>query len=191
MKRVPHILIALRVVCGPCLIALAKYEAPGGLLFAVLVIAFLSDVFDGVIARRVGVVTAALRTADSVADTVFYVAACISLLLIDPRILVDHALTLGVLLLLEVVRLAVDRVKFGRVASYHMWSAKLWGVTLLLGFAEVYLSGEAGPLFALAIGVGILTNVEGLAASLVLAEWQHDVPSLLHALRLERRLGRE
>ena len=33
---------------------------------------FLSDVYDGILARRWGTETAALRVADSAADTVFY-----------------------------------------------------------------------------------------------------------------------
>ena len=185
-RRAPYALIALRVACAPALVTLAAFDAPGGFLFAVLLLAFLSDVFDGVLARRLGMVSAKLRWADSVADTVFYVAAGATLFLVDPSILVQHALGLGGLLLLEVVRLTVEHVKFGRLAAYHMWSAKAWGATLLLGFAEVYLAREAGALFSLAIGAGIVANLEGLAASLILPTWYYDVPSAFHALAVRR-----
>ena len=84
----------------------------------------------------------------------------------------------------------MEHVKFGRLAAYHMWSAKVWGATLLLGFAEVYLASEAGPLFSLAIGAGIVANLEGLAASLILPNWCYDVPSAFHALAI-RRVARD
>ena len=40
-----------------------------------LIAAFLSDVFDGILARRLGVATPTLRRLDSIADSVFYLAA--------------------------------------------------------------------------------------------------------------------
>ena len=44
-----------------------------------MVAAFLSDVLDGVIARRTGTATPALRYADTIVDTIFYVAAAVAL----------------------------------------------------------------------------------------------------------------
>jgi CDP-diacylglycerol--glycerol-3-phosphate 3-phosphatidyltransferase len=35
--------------------------------------------------------------------------------------------------------------------------------------------------------LGIVSDLEGLAVSLVLPEWRHDVPSLVHAWRLRRQ----
>ena len=40
-----------------------------------IALGFLSDIFDGVMARRLGIATATLRRLDSVADAPFYVAA--------------------------------------------------------------------------------------------------------------------
>ena len=40
-----------------------------------LILAFLSDVFDGILARRLNVATPGLRRLDSIADSTFYVAA--------------------------------------------------------------------------------------------------------------------
>jgi CDP-diacylglycerol--glycerol-3-phosphate 3-phosphatidyltransferase len=41
----------------------------------VLVAGFLSDAYDGILARRLGVATESLRRLDSLADTLFYAAA--------------------------------------------------------------------------------------------------------------------
>jgi hypothetical protein len=70
-----------------------------------------------------------------------------------------------------------------------MGSAKLWGILLFLGCGEVFLRGAPGPLFTAMIAVGVLSEVEGLLASLILPTWHHDVPSLWHAWAL-RRAGR-
>ena len=72
---IPLLLTALRAALGPVVVAMSLV-APSRLAFgACLVIAFLSDVFDGIIARRLGIATPALRRLDSIADTVFYVGA--------------------------------------------------------------------------------------------------------------------
>jgi flavin-dependent dehydrogenase len=83
-------------------------------------------------------------------------------------------------------RMLLEWRKFGRTAAYHMWSAKLWGVAMLAGFGEVTLTDRGGPLLIAAIVLGVLTNVEGTAASLLFREWHHDVPSFWHAMRLAR-----
>jgi CDP-diacylglycerol--glycerol-3-phosphate 3-phosphatidyltransferase len=148
--------------------------------------AFVSDVFDGIVARRVGVATERLRRADTIVDTAFYVCAAAALLLHAPSVLGAHAVGVASLVALELSRWVVERIRYGRLASYHMWSAKAWGVALWLGFSEAFVTGQPGPFIQAAVATGLLADVEGLAASLVLSTWQHDVPTVWHALRLER-----
>ena len=106
-----------------------------------------------------------------------------------PGVIAGHLGPLAVLIGLEVLRYLFDYAKFGREASYHMWSAKLWGVVLFLGFFALLVFGADGFWVSLAIYWGILSDLEGLAISIVLREWQTDVPSIIHALRLRRGLG--
>jgi phosphatidylglycerophosphate synthase len=182
----PWLLVVGRALAGPVILLAAGAGVPGPVLVAILVAAILSDILDGVIARRRGVATESLRRADSIADTIFYLSALGALVVRAPPLLQEHALGIGAVLVLELARLAVELRKFGRQAAYHMWSAKLWGVTLFLGFSEALLRGAAGPLFQLAIVVGIVTDLEGLAASIILRRWRHDVPSIWHAVLLAR-----
>jgi phosphatidylglycerophosphate synthase len=169
---------------------LLVYVAPSPWAFsACLVTAFLSDVFDGVVARRLGVATTALRRLDSAADTVFYVAAAYAAWELHPDGVARHAAPLLALVVLEAARYAVDLAKFRREASYHMWSAKAFGVALFLAFVGILGFGHTGWLVSVAIAVGIVSDLEGIAISLVLPTWHHDVPSIAHALRLRARLG--
>ncbi|MEM6782974.1 MAG: CDP-alcohol phosphatidyltransferase family protein [Bacteroidota bacterium] len=184
MHPAPWSLIALRVLSAPAIVVLAVAGASGPWLFAILLVAFLSDVFDGVVARRLAAATPMLRLADSVVDVVFYIA--VAVVVVDPDVLGRHAVGLGVFAALRVSRLIVEFDKYRRIAAYHMWSAKTWGVLLLLGFAEVYLVGAGTTLFAMAVWMGVVTDAEGLAASLMLPDWHHDVPSVVHAWRLRQ-----
>jgi CDP-diacylglycerol--glycerol-3-phosphate 3-phosphatidyltransferase len=64
-----------------------------------------------------------------------------------------------------------------------MWSSKLWGIFLFAGFFSLLSLGQQGALITIAIYVGIIADLEGLAISSVLTEWRADVPSLFHAFR--------
>jgi phosphatidylglycerophosphate synthase len=71
---------------------LLAHVGPSPWAFSVcLVMAFLSDVFDGVVARRLGVATTALRRMDSAADTTFYVAAAYAAWRLYPDGVARHA----------------------------------------------------------------------------------------------------
>lgn len=182
--KLPLALTALRALLAPVVVALALWWPSQAALGACLVAAFLSDVFDGVIARRLGIATANLRRLDSIADTLFYVAATFAAWHLYPQVIRDHWVALCVLVALELARYAFDLAKFRREASYHMWSSKLWGLVLFVAFFALLAGGYTGPWMAAPIWVGIAADLEGLAISCVLREWQADVPSIVHALKV-------
>ena len=187
-RHIPVLLTGLRAFLAPVVVALAVY-APIGLAFgACLVVALLSDIFDGVIARRLQVATPTLRRLDSAADTLFYGACLFAALWLHPTAIFPHLESLGVLALLEVARYVFDLVKFRREASYHMWSSKLWGLSLFLAFFTILAIGRSGPMISVAIYLGIIADLEGIAISAVLPRWQSDIPSIAHAIRLRNSL---
>lgn len=183
-SAIPLGLTVLRALLAPVVILLALYR-PSHLAFgSCLVLAFLSDVFDGIIARRLNVATPTLRRLDSIADSVFYVAAVFATWHLYPSVIHEYLPALLALAALEVGRYLFDLAKFKREASYHMWSSKLWGIFLFAGFFELLALGISGFPVAMAIYVGIVADLEGLLISIVLREWETDVPTFIHALRL-------
>lgn len=187
MNHLPILLTALRAALAPVVVALALW-APSRAAFGLcLVTAFVSDVFDGILARRLGVASATLRRLDSAADTVFYMAATFAVWTLHRVAISARWLPLGVLAALELARYAFDFVKFGREASYHMWSSKLWGVALFAGFFSLLALDADNAFVDAAVAIGILADLEGLAISVVMRTWRSDIPSLVHAIRLRRR----
>jgi CDP-diacylglycerol--glycerol-3-phosphate 3-phosphatidyltransferase len=153
-----------------------------------LVAAFLSDIFDGVLARRLGIATPGLRRLDSIADTIFYVGATFAVWHLHPSAITDRWMPLVALLTIELCRYGLDFLKFRRETAYHMWSSKLWGVALFAGFISLLAFGKDGYIVDAAIYIGLAADLEGLAISLTLNRWHSDVPSIYHAMRL-RTLG--
>ena len=182
--RVPLALTLLRVMLAPVVVALALVRPVPWAFGACLVAAFLSDVFDGIVARRLGVATPGLRRLDSIADSIFYAAALFAAWHLHPSALRAHVAALAVLGVLEVARYVVDLRKFGKEASYHMWSSKAWGLALFAGFFALLVFGEQRWFVAAAIWIGVVADIEGLAISWTLREWRNDVPTWWHARRL-------
>lgn len=169
---------------APTLLFLAVYRPLPWAFALCLALAFLSDYFDGVIARRLGVATEGLRRFDSFADTLFCLSGFIAVWMLRPDAIRELSAWLMALFVLEIGRYILDFFKFGREASYHMWSAKLWAVTLFLAFWMLLVLQRAGPWVTAAVVFGIVSDLEGVLISLVLPAWRHDVPTLVHAWRI-------
>ena len=80
-SAVPWALVWFRGVAAPALTWWAIPDDRRWFLGGLMIVAFLSDWLDGVLARRWNTSTPELRRADSLADTVFYVNALIAALI--------------------------------------------------------------------------------------------------------------
>jgi phosphatidylglycerophosphate synthase len=187
-QQIPWIMAAGRAALGPLLIAGEACGWNGVALAGVVVTALLSDIFDGVLARRWACDTAAVRLFDSMADTAFYLCAAAALWVGQRGLLHLYAAPLGALLALEAVRFTLDFAKFGRPASYHSYLAKGWGLLMAVGVVGLFGLHRTSPIFSAAMALGIACQLEGLAMSLVLPAWRRDVKTLAAAWALRREM---
>lgn len=178
----PQILIAFRAACAPAIFVLACFGFRGGVLAAILAAAVVSDVLDGIVARRLRMATPAIRYADTVADTIFYVGAGAALAAAVPGAFAAAEAALVTLVIVHVSRATFELTKYGRIAAYHMWSSKVLGILLAAAFGQGFFTGQTGPLLPIALWFGVANVIEGFAASAVLPGWRPDVPSIAHAL---------
>ena len=184
MTRLPLALTLLRLALAPLVVALSGRPHP--VLFGlILAAAFLSDIFDGVLARRLGVATPFLRRLDSVVDVTFYLGVGWALWRLRSDAVAPHLRLATTVIGLEALRLLVERAKYGRRASYHLWSAKAWGIALFAGSLALLSFGGGSAWFALMLWPGVFENLEGLAVTAALPAWTHDVPTFVHALRVK------
>jgi len=185
---IPLSLTLLRAFLAPLVVLLAIFEPLPWAFGVCLTLALFTDIFDGVIARCLDVALPGIRRLDSIVDTIFYAGAVYAVWYLHPQFLLKQAFSLCLLVSLEVVRYVIDFAKFKREASYHMWSSKVWGLSLFLAFFGVLVAGRVDMLFTLAIYMGIVADIEGIMISFVLRQWQNDVPTILHAIRIRQGL---
>jgi len=183
------VLVTFRAAAGPALVVMAVWlAAPQRWLGALIATGFVSDVYDGVLARRWGTATAPLRTADSATDLLFYICVLIAAIVRHGPVLRQLLWLLAPILMLEAGRLVFDWIKFRRMTSYHSYAAKAWGVMLALAAIALLAFDRGQVLLAVALAWGVLCELEGWAMSLLLPEWAHDVKHLVHALELRRAM---
>ena len=111
---------------APTVIFFAWHRIQGLPMLMAVLAALASDIFDGIIARKLGGASVALRRADSIVDTIFYLAAAWSAWIVGPYAVKSVATLLVALGVLEISRYVFDYLKFRREASYHSYLAKAW-----------------------------------------------------------------
>lgn len=186
-KHIPWAMAIGRAILGPLLISGVLSGWNGIFLASLVLIALLSDIFDGILARRWNCDTGAVRLFDTMADTVFYVCTAFALWIAQPSLLHIYGRLLLVLIFLEIFRFVLDFAKFGKPSSYHSYLAKFWGLVLASAIVSVFALGRFTPLVTAALVLGVITDVEGIAMSLLLPAWTKDVKSLRVAWQIRKR----
>jgi len=191
LESIPWLLILFRILCCPLILLAAVFRWPGWALALIVLFALLSDIYDGILARRWDCETSALRVTDSIADTIFYLGVVGSLWFNDAQLLLGNWSLFASLFVLEGVRYIFDLWKFHRTASYHSYLAKVWGLVIAIAVMVVFSFNNLRSLIWIALYFGIAVNLEGLAMSLILPRWQNDVKTLATALRLRASMRAE
>jgi CDP-diacylglycerol--glycerol-3-phosphate 3-phosphatidyltransferase len=184
--RIPAVMVSFRAALGPVVLLLSAVQSShiGAFIAAAIVLALLSDVFDGLLARLWEVDTENLRRWDTRADTFFYLCVLIAVLVRHPAAIMERWPLVTALIAAEAVQHLFALHKFGRHASYHSVLSKIWGLLMAAAMISILGFDLDGWFIDLTLGWGILCNVQGIAMSLLLPTWHRDVPSLFHAIRL-------
>lgn len=179
-RQLPLALTTLRLALGPVALALALGGAPRWLFLPLLVIGTLSDIFDGILARRFGVSTPALRRYDSITDVIYYLFILGALWRLCHDV-VQHNLWAVILILAsETAVILICAVKFGKYPATHSWLAKLYGLCLLAALIAL-LAFNAGNWAVIGLAVvALVTNLEIILLHLLAQTPPVDVPTIFH-----------
>ena len=183
---VPYSLVGFRLLLAPLFIVGFLLSAPPWLYVGFLLTGIVSDIFDGVLARRWGTSTPALRRLDSNVDTVFYGLAGITVVMLHAAYLSAWRGGLMAMFAFMIAQNVVNGVRYGRQPAYHMWSGKLWSIVLVIALIGLFLNQPCAWVIDGLIALGIYNSIEGMVASLVLARPMTDIPTMFHAILLRR-----
>ena len=190
--KTPYLLIAFRFLLAPTILIFSYYteESIARLWIIVFIIlGLLSDVFDGIIARQMGISTVKMRRIDSQTDLVFWLSIGIACYHLNPELIKVYRYEVIAIFIMEGLCYTISFLKFGKETCTHAFLSKLWGLCLLTAFISLIGFGHGGFPLQLAIYWGLFSQLDVILILLLLPKWQNDIPSTYHAYLIRRVNG--
>src|SRR5260221_6539628 len=186
MPTAPIFLSCPRLALVPVLLSLA-WTGHGKAFLYCFIISLLTDLMDGLLARRLNLTTEIGARLDSWADFMTYLALPFCGWWLRPEVIKEERvwLTLGIGCYLAAT--IIGFLRFRRLTSYHTWGAKTAAV--LVGAAVfVFFADGPGWVFRVVMPLVVLTNLEEIAITFTLPGPPANVPSLWHALKIRPKI---
>ncbi len=173
LRLLPNMLSLSRILFLPLLYTLFFLEHVAAFLMLYAVIG-VTDMLDGLIARKMGLISRTGQFLDSLADICFNLSTAFFLVRRIPRISQEYIHLLTVLVLLGIVYLAITLVKFRRVHFIHTNLFRTAGVCIYVCFI---ISFFIEPIFfsRLVMLLLILSFVESILICLIYGEVDPDI----------------
>jgi len=145
----------------------------------VLAVSLLSDVLDGYLARKLGLVSELGAKLDSWGDILTYAAMILGLHLIWPDIFDKQAEFLFAAMMSFILPTLLAFRKFGAYPSYHTWGAKLAAVLMAPAYYVLILA-DADSFFRVVILFHLLVAAEEMAITFILNRPRSNVGSVFY-----------
>ncbi|PJJ67875.1 CDP-alcohol phosphatidyltransferase family protein [Chryseobacterium geocarposphaerae] len=186
MKTIPYILIIIRFLLAPIILFLAYFQGIESrfLLLSLMYFGLLTDIFDGIIARKIGASSEKLRRLDSQTDLVFWLSLGFAAYFLNLELIKSEWEGILLILLMEALCYVVSILKFGKETCTHAFLSKMWGISLLIAFTYLIGFQQAGWAFYLTVILGFISHIDVIMIILFLPKWQYDVPSSYHAWKI-------
>jgi CDP-diacylglycerol---glycerol-3-phosphate 3-phosphatidyltransferase len=182
MKQLPFALTTLRLLLGPVALICALAGFNRWVYLPILLAGTLSDIFDGIIARRLGVATPALRRFDSATDVVYYLFILASAWISCRTVVENNWRLILAILLSEALMVLVCYAKFHKYPAAHSILAKIFGLCLLGGLIALLVFNVGSWVFMVLTSVALLSNGEIIAMHLLAKQPPVDVKSIFTLL---------
>ncbi|MGZ6540315.1 MAG: CDP-alcohol phosphatidyltransferase family protein [Bacteroidia bacterium] len=186
MKKIPYILLYSRLVMAfiNVLLVFILPENAGRIIACLIVLALLTDIFDGISARLLNVSTEKLRRLDSKIDQVFWCSVLFSLFILRTDFFIDHFAGISILVASECACMLYSWIRFRKFPALHAYLAKAWAILITATSVQVLLCPHNSILFKVTFVWGLISQLETIAILAVLPHWHNDVPGIIHALKI-------
>ena len=128
-----------------------------------VLLAALTDVVDGPLARRSGTATARGSRLDSIADHALTASTAAWIVLLRPAFVADHLPLLSAWIVVGVCGLLVAWLRFRRLGDVHLYSAKVAGTVGYALAVWLLVAGSVNAAVArVVLGIALLAALETL-----------------------------
>lgn len=184
LTTLPNLLSLLRIALAPVML-IAALGGERWIFLALLSASWVSDWLDGLIARRLNMVSRLGSRLDSLGDFVVYVTLPVGLYLLWPEVILEELGYIAVGFSAYLTAHLFALIKFRQLAGYHMLLAKFTAVAIAASLL-LMLGWDVRTPFHIAILILLISCSESILITLKLREFRPDIPSYF-VLRKERR----
>lgn len=177
-RHIPFLLTTLRLLLGPVALICALANVPRWIYLPILIAATPSDIYDGVLARRFGVATPALRRYDSVTDVIYYLFILTVAWRLCKPVITQNRPAIAVILLSEAVSIFVSFIRFGKYPATHSYLAKFYGLCLPAALIALLVFNSGNWVIIALMIVALITNAEIIAIHFTMKTPPVDVRSI-------------
>ncbi len=188
LNKIPLALMYSRLALGFIIVALSYFQVGSFrmIIVVLIILGVLTDIFDGIIARRLNISSQMLRRMDSSIDQVFWICTLIGSIIVCADFFKSNYIKLLILLIVEGLTYVVSFVKFKKEVATHAILSKIWTLTIMGTLIQIIISCNSLILFDICFYLGVISRIEIIAILLILKEWTNDVPGLYHAILLRQ-----
>lgn len=189
LSIIPYMLIWFRAIAGFIIIGVCLVLPPSAGLISSLFLALgvLSDIFDGIIARKLNSVTTHLRLWDSRIDVLFWLCVAIGVHILHPNLW--HTTWIMVLILgsMEMLTRIISQVRFKKEASTHHILSKIFTLFLWVLLTQLFITGAITPLFWISLIIGMMSQIEAMLIMSIIPYWACDIKNIFAALKMREK----
>lgn len=186
-KNLPFVLVwsraalAMLVLC----ISIPRSSWAPNLIAWSIPLAVISDIFDGILARRWGVSSEKLRRLDSQIDLFYWLSLLVAFMLCVPGANAIFWPWIGIAVLTEITLYLTSFLRFGKEPCTHAYVSKAWCIVLASCLFYSFINENTATMrFALIFGY--VAQLDVLLILCVLPSWQKDIPSCYHAWQIRK-----
>ena len=174
-KYIPNIISIIRIFFSALLI----FTLDNPYIFILLyVIIGLSDVLDGFIARKYGIVSNLGARLDSTADLIFYlILTYIFIDLYFPILTVNHKIILLAILLVRLINILLTKIKYDKVVFIHTIANKISGLLLFI-LPIILMFYKNNVIVSIIFIFALIAALEELLITLVFEEYNLNRKSI-------------
>ncbi len=176
---VPNVLCLIRIAGSVVLLGIAWRELPR-VFFAWYLFLAATDWLDGKLAVRWHQRTVIGARLDSLADVLLYGAVLFGMMILEGDTLLSEWPWIAGAVVSYLASSAYGYWKFGKIPNYHTRGAKTSWLLMIFALWAMLFQWSLWPLRMAMLGV-TLTNLEAIAITTILPQWQADVISVFRA----------
>jgi CDP-diacylglycerol--glycerol-3-phosphate 3-phosphatidyltransferase len=155
-----------------------------------LLISYLTDAVDGMIARHLKITSSRGSQLDSIGDQITFTIGLLGCYLFETEFIQANFLIIIIAFSPYLLQMLIALNKYGKTTAFHTYLAKLSAILQsifilwLLFFEPLYL------LFYIMITIGILETIEEITLIFMYDNWVDGVKGIYWALKDKRRIKR-